>query len=164
MRLAVWSLIAGDRSRAEEMARKARETADRSTVVAAAIAGFLAQPPMPAAEWKARALKLAPLAPEAEIRDYALAHALLLAHDFAGAGEVLERMYTDGECDLETGRTAEAASLLARTPVPPLNGLSPFAAFYFPTLLDLRARLAAQQGHAAEAKADAALFHQLAGK
>jgi hypothetical protein len=145
--------------------------------VAAAIAGFLAQPPMPAAEWKARALKLAPLAPEAEIRDYALAHALLLAHDFAGAGEVLERMYTDGEgasdeglsvllaeCDLETGRTAEAASLLARTPVPPLNGLSPFAAFYFPTLLDLRARLAAQQGHAAEAKADAALFHQLAGK
>jgi Flp pilus assembly protein TadD len=177
VRLAVWSLIAGDRSRAEEMARKARETADRSTVVAAAIAGFLAQPPMPAAEWKARALKLAPLAPEAEIRDYALAHALLLAHDFAGAGEVLERMYTDGEgasdeglsvllaeCDLETGRTAEAASLLARTPVPPLNGLSPFAAFYFPTLLDLRARLAAQQGHAAEAKADAALFHQLAGK
>ena len=177
VRLAVWSLVTGDRPRAEEMARKARETADRSTATAAAIASFLAQPPAAAAEWKARALQLAPLAQETEVRDYALAHALLLARDFAGAGEVLERMYTTGEgasdeglpvllaeCDLETGRTAEAAALLARTPVPPVNGLSPFAAFYFPALLDLRARLAAQQGRAAEAKAEAALFRQLAGR
>ncbi|MGA2113470.1 MAG: hypothetical protein ABSH56_01825 [Bryobacteraceae bacterium] len=175
LRLAVWSLVAGDRPRAEAMARKARETADRATSTAAAIAVFLAQPPAAAAEWKARAGKFAPRAAETEIRDYALAHALLLARDFAGAGEVLERMYANGEgssdegipvllaeCDLETGRTAEAAALLAHTPVPPVNGPSPFAAFYFPTLLDLRARLAAQQGRAAEAKADAALYRQLA--
>ncbi len=174
VRLAVWSLVTGDRPRAEEMAQKARQTADRSTSAAAAIAGFLAQPPMPSAEWKAQALKLAPLAPETEIRDYVLAHALLLARDFADAGEILQRMYTNGEalsdeglpvllawCDLETGRAAEAAPLLARTPVPPANGLSPFAAFYFPALLDLRARLAAQQGRAAEAKADANLFRKL---
>jgi Flp pilus assembly protein TadD len=177
VRLAVWSLVAGDRPRAEAMARKARETGDRATSTAAAIAAFLAQPPAAAAEWKVRAGKFAPLAAETEIRDYALAHALLLARDFAGAGEVFERMYTNGEgssdeglpvllaeCDLETGRLAEAAALLARTPVPPVHGLSPFAAFYFPTVLDLRARLAAQQGHAAEAKADAALFRQLAGR
>lgn len=177
VRLAVWSLIAGDRPRAEEMARKARQTADRSTSAAAAIAAFLAQPPVPAAEWKARAVQLAPLPIEAEVRDYALAHALLLAHDYAGAGDLLQRMYTSGEgssdeglpvllaeCDLETGRTAEAAALLSRTPVPPLAGLSPFAAFYFPTLLELRARLAAKQGHAAEATADELLYRRLVGQ
>jgi len=177
VRLTVWSLVSGDPQRAQELARKARETADRSTAAAAAIASFLAQPPATAEEWKARALRLAPLDAETEIRDYALAHALLLAHDFTGAGEIFERIYNNGEdssddglpvllawCELETGRTAEAAAILARTPVPPVNGPSLFDAFSFPQLLNLRARLAAQQGRAAEAKADAALFRQLAGQ
>ena len=100
-----------------------------------------------------------------------------MAHDFARAGEIFERIYNNGEdpsdeglpvllawCELETGRTAAAAAILARTPIPPANGPSAFEAFYFPRLLNLRARLAAREGRTAQAQADANLYRRLSGQ
>jgi len=174
--LAIWSLILGRPPVAEQMATKAVSLAVPASAAEALIARFLAQPPATAAEWQARAARLAPNPAQQNIRDTVLAYALLLSREFAPAAEVLQRLYNSAESSnneglpvllarayLETGRQSDAAPLLEFNPVPPITGPGVFTALYFPRLFELRARLAEKQGQTQAAQANLKIFALLSG-
>ena len=170
--LSVWSLIAGDRAAAGQMSAKAVTLASRGSVVEAAVAQFLAQPPATAAEWQARAGRLMPNPAQRNIRDTVLGYALLLSREFAPAADVLQGLYdrtppTSGNeglpvllawAYLETGRDNDAAPPLALNPVPPITGPTVYTALYFPRIFELRAQLAAKRGDAQQAQENTRVF------
>lgn len=175
--LAVWSLILGERPAAEQLATKALTIAVPTSTAEAAVARFLVQPPVGAAEWQARAERLAPNPAQQDIRNTVLAYALLLSREFAPASEVLRRMYDSAGSTgseglpvllawsyLETGRPGDAAPLLQFNPVPPITGPGVFTALYFPRIFELRAQLAEKQGNAAAAQANRKIFSSLSGE
>jgi Flp pilus assembly protein TadD len=164
--LAIWSLLMGDRAAAAEMAQRTAAQAGPASIGISVVARFLAQPSASAAEWTARAERLFPVANSA--RDLTLAYALLLEKQFQPAAVLLKRIHaaTGPSSDeslpvllawtlVETGRTAEAAPLLAANPVPPPSGVGPMMSFYFPRLYYLR-------GVAGD-RASLRLFLQLSG-
>ena len=170
--LAIWRLVAGDRAAASRMAAKAGVQS-----LPAVMANFLAQPPGNAAEWTARAGRLAPRPEQGAIRDFALGYALLGAKEYAAASVVLRRMYESGEDSsdeglpvllawsyLETGRDKDAAGLLAWNPIPPAGGPNPFMPFYFPRLFLLRADAAAKAGRKDEEEANRRIYRQLSSE
>lgn len=149
--LAVWSLLAGDRTSGAMLAEKAAALAVPGSAVEVAMVRFLTQPPASPAEWQARAEHLAPNPAQQAVRDTVLAYALLLSHQFAPAAEHFRRLYDEGAaetnegipvllawCYQETGRASDAAPLLEMTPVPSVNGPSIFTSFYFPRVLAMR--------------------------
>jgi tetratricopeptide (TPR) repeat protein len=174
--LAVWNLVLGDRAAAAEMARKGALLAGPSSVGAAMVARFLAEPPASSSEWSTRAQRLFPNASGNSIKDLALAYALLLGRQFQPASLLLQQLY-DGanpESDpslpvmlawtcLETGRANDAAPLLRFNPIPSTNGVSMFAPFYLPRIYYLRGLLAEKQGKPDEARANYQIFRQLSG-
>lgn len=174
--LAIWSLMLGDRAAAQQMALKAAALADPLTGPEAVVARFLTLGPMTAQEWQQEADKLAPNAAQHGIKEFALAHALLLGKQFGPALEVLRGVYNEGNSTqdeslpvllawalIETSDDKDAAPLLEPNPIPAPTGVGPFTSFYFPRLFFLRGELAARQGKADEAKADYKLFVQLSG-
>jgi tetratricopeptide (TPR) repeat protein len=174
--LAVWSLVAGDRPAAQLTSAKAVVLAGPASGVEAAVARFLAQPPAAAAEWQVRVERLIPDPAQGTIRDSTLAYALLLSREFGPAAEILRRLHEAGSdardaglpvmlawAYLETGRDKDAAALVKFNPVPAVTGPGFFAPFYFPQIFELRARLAAKQGRADEAKSNGNLFAALSG-
>jgi Flp pilus assembly protein TadD len=174
--LAIWSLMLGDRAKAQQASMKAAALADQTTAAEATIARFIAQPSATPEEWRRRADVLAPTAALAAVKDIALAYALLLDKQAGPTAEVLKRMYEAGAGPsqegapvllawsyLALGKTQEAAPLLELNPTPPITGVSAFTSLYFPRLYFLRGEVARQQGKADGAKADYKLFLQLSG-
>jgi len=174
--LALWSLILGQQPVAGQMATKAVSLAVGASATEALVARFLAQPPASAAEWQARAGRLAPNPQQQNIRDTVLAYALLLSREFAPAADVLHRLYNSAGSSgneglpvllawayLETGRQNDAAPLLEFNPVPPITGPGVFTALYFPRLFELRARLAEKQGQTQAAQENRKVFALLSG-
>ncbi len=175
--LAIWSLLLGDRTTAADMARKSAPLAGSSSLGLSILARFLTQPPASPAEWADRAARLLPNAPQAGLRDLALAYALLLERQFQPASVVLKRIHdtTGPVADqgvsillawslLETGHPQEAAPLLKPNPLPSPSGVGPTIGFYFPRLYELRARAAEQTGNPGEARANRELFQRLSGR
>jgi tetratricopeptide (TPR) repeat protein len=174
--LAVWSVALGDRAAAARMAQKAGSLATPASANTVAVAQFLAQPSASTAEWGARADRAFSQSAEKSLRDRALAYALLVDGQFGVALQTLKAAYEgDGSgsdegtalmlawCYVETGLAKEAAGLLRFNPLPPRAGIDPFRVFYFPRLLYLRGRVAAQAGQADAAGAEFRLFRQLSG-
>ncbi len=167
--MAVWDLMTNDRAAAQERL-KAAAPPDAASSSAVLIARFLAQPSASAAEWQARADRLAPNAAQNAVKLRMLGWALLLDHQFAAAKAALQKIYdTTGVssnegitvllawCDVETGDYNSAAPLLAQTPVPPASGVSTFMPLWFPRIFELRAAVAEKGGRADEAKQDAGI-------
>jgi Flp pilus assembly protein TadD len=173
--MALWGLMMGNREAAAALAEKSLAMATPASALTATVARFLAQPAASAAEWAARAERLAPNPAQATIRNTALAYALLLARQYQAATPVLEQLYGEGQSAgegvfvmlawtyLETGRTAEAAALLRFNPIPPTTGLGPFTSFYFPRFYYLRGAAAERLGKSAAARDNYALFQKLSG-
>jgi hypothetical protein len=125
----------------------------------AIVAAFLAMPPAPASEWSVRAERQFGGANQTQIRNFALAYALLVNKEFGAAQLLFKQMWESGTpvadegmplmlawCYLETGKVKEAAPLLRFNPIPNINGLSPYAAFYLPRVFYLRGLLAQKEG------------------
>lgn len=175
--MALWSLMAGDRPGAQEMAQKAVAAAGQKPSAAVVIARFLAQPSASVEEWQSRVARLAPNPAQTTVRDQMLAFALLLDGQFEAAKAPLQHLYdvtgTAGYegitvllawCDVETGKFQDADPLLALTPVPPTNGLDTFMPLWFPRLFQLRAEVARKSGKAAGANQNQELFEKLSGR
>ena len=174
--LALWSLMAGDRAAALQMAQKAAALATQATAPAAFIGRFLAQPSASVEEWTARADRFVPNPAQAALRDQMLAFALVLDGKVKEAGTALQRIYevtpvgsNEGVpvllawSHLESGDAAGAAQLLKLNPVPPMAGVSTFMPVYFPRIFELRSKVAAKAGRADEAKQNLDLFKKLSG-
>jgi predicted Zn-dependent protease len=102
--------------------------------------------------------------------------ALLFARKFADATPPLERLYretnpsADGQVRtllawayVKTNRTADAAGLLNRYPLPLNSGEPMFASLIFPRYLFLRATVLEGQGKRAQAKSAYELYLKYAG-
>ncbi len=165
--LALWHLLLGDRAAA------ARAIAQEQPSGATGIARFLLQPPASPAEWARRGAAGLPNPAAATVRDTLVSTALLIEKQFAAASPVLKQLYDNPATVsdpavpvalawtlVETGRTAEAASLLRWNPIPPNNGPGPLMSVYFPRFYYLRALAA---GNTDQARADYRLFLQLSG-
>ncbi len=174
--LSLWSLMLGDRAAAMQLAVKALGIASPAARGNALVAAFLAQDPAPASEWTVRAERLFGGAAQAGIRNFALAHALLLNREFPAAQLLLKQMWESGGtvadegmpvmlawADIETGRFDEAAPLLVFNPLPNTNGLTPYASFYLPRIFYLRGALAAKQSRAGDAASEFRKFLAFSG-
>jgi tetratricopeptide (TPR) repeat protein len=175
--LALWSLMAGDRATALQIAQKSAALATQATAPAAFIGRFLAQPSASVEEWTARADRFVPSPAQAALRDQMLAFALLLDGKVKEAAAPLQRIYevtalgaNEGLpvllawSHLESGDANAAAQLLKLNPVPPMAGVSTFMPVYFPRIFELRSKVAAKAGKADEAKQSLDLFKKLSGK
>ena len=174
--LAVWNLTLGDHAAAAQLAQRGALLAGPTSTGAAMVARFLAEPTASSSEWSVRAERFFPNAAENSLKNFALAYALLLDRQFQPASLLLKQLY-DGanpEADpglpamlawtrLETGSANDAAPLLSLNPIPSSNGVSLFAAFYFPRIYYLRGLLAEKQGKPDEARTNYQLFRQLSG-
>jgi tetratricopeptide (TPR) repeat protein len=175
--LALWSLMAADRTIALEMAQKAAALATPATAPAAFIGRFLAQPSASPDEWAARADRFVPNPAQAALKDQMLAFALLLDGKVKEAAAPLQRIYEGTAVGaneslpvllawshFESGDANTAAQLLKLNPVPPMAGVSTFMPVYFPRIFELRSKLAAKAGKADEAKQNLDLFNKLSGR
>jgi tetratricopeptide (TPR) repeat protein len=175
--IAIWDLMANDRPAAQEFAQKAASLAERSSVGAALVARFLAQPSVSAEEWQARADRFVTNPAQTAARDQMLAYALLLDRQFKAAKVVQQRLYdatgtasNEGMpvllawCDVENGQPDAATPLLGRTPVPPSAGVTTFMPLWFPRIFELRAIIAEKAGKADEAKQNRDLFGKLSAR
>jgi Flp pilus assembly protein TadD len=173
--LSIWSLALGDRAAAAQMADRAMMLAGPASAATAVVSRFVAQSPAAAEEWTARAAREFPQPAQKQVRDIALAYALLADRQFAAAAPMLQTLYDSGAANddstpvllawayLETGRAKEASALLRFNPLPPGAGLRPFRVFYFPRLFYLRGRAAAAAGNSDSARAQYRLFLQFSG-
>jgi tetratricopeptide (TPR) repeat protein len=172
--LAIWSLTMGRREVAAQMAAKSAALAGAAPGGMATMAQFLTQPPASSSEWAVRAERSFPDAAQASFRNFARAYAVLFEKDFAAAVPLLRELYQSGAQDpsvpvllawayLQTGKTAEAAPLLARIPIPSREGAAAFSVMQFPRLFYLRGMLAEKEGKADAARAAYRTFLQLSG-
>jgi len=175
--LVIWSLNAGDRERAQRYVHCATAGArDPAAAMLARTCQFLAQPAAPADEWTARAERFFPGPTEATLRRSALAHALLLAGQFAAALAPLKELHGQTPASspepvnvllawalIEAGRFAEAGPLLETYPLPEPAFQQPFSCLSFPRLFRLRGVLLEKQGRRAEATASFRLYEELGG-
>jgi Flp pilus assembly protein TadD len=174
--LALWSLELGDRAAATGYAERAGMLAVAGSLPIAKMARFLVQSPANSSEWAVRAEREFSEPGQASLRNFARAYALLLAQEYPEAALLLREMYqaSNPVADetlpvllawsyLRTGRTAEAAPLLAANPIPSGAGPTPFSTMHFPRLIFLRGELAAKQGSQDEARRLHRLFLLLSG-
>jgi len=170
-------LVLGDRAAAAEMARKGALLAGPSSVGAAMVARFLAEPPASSSEWSTRAQRLFPNASGIPSRISRWPTRSCSAGNSSPPPCCCSNS-TDGanpESDpslpvmlawtcLETGRANDAAPLLRFNPIPSTNGVSMFAPFYLPRIYYLRGLLAEKQGKPDEARANYQIFRQLSAR
>lgn len=150
--LAEWTLFAGDRAAAAQLALQAATLgAGGPAGPAAFLARFLTQPSAGAAEWNNRADQMFRNVPQPALKDVTLARALLLDRQYAAAVPVFQRASDETASDpsipvllawalIESGHRDQAAAALRDNPVPPYNGIDPFAGLAFRRLKDLRAQ------------------------
>lgn len=169
VQLSFWALEAGDRERARQFALRAAPSNSL-----AAICRFVSGPPAPAVEWAARAEQVFPQPGQVGFRRYALAYALLLSRDFAGAVPRLTEIYRQTPPSapdpvevllawalVETGRIKEAGELLSVNPVPEPLGEHPVLSLSFPRIFQLRGIVLEKEGRGAESKVNWELFRRL---
>jgi tetratricopeptide (TPR) repeat protein len=174
--LAVWSLALGNRENARLAAARAAQLAGPASAGIVSMIAFLTQPPASSSEWAVRAERAFPEAAQAPLRGFARAYALLLAKDYADAALVLKEMHVAsggagdqsipvllGWAYLMSGKTAEAAPLLARFPLPSPEGPAPFMVMHWPRVLYLRGLLAEKQGRMEAARGEYRTFLRLSG-
>jgi tetratricopeptide (TPR) repeat protein len=174
--LAIWNLLLGDRDAAAQAAQKAAGLATPASAVPVTLARFLSQPPATAAEWQARADKLAPNPALAPLRAMALADALLIAGEFEAARPILQQMYDGGNptadeglpvllawADAETGHIPEAAALVRFNQPLSDAGLNWSTPLHFPRIYEVRAVVAGKQGKADEARENQRIYRALSG-
>jgi Flp pilus assembly protein TadD len=175
--IALWNLMLGDRAAAAQAAEKAMHGTSPTARGNAMVAAFLSMPPVSASEWSVRAEQVFGGQGQTQIRNFALAYALVLNKEFPAAQLLFKQMWESGTpvpdeglplmlawCYLETGKTKEAAPLLRFNPIPNINGLTPYTAFYLPRLFYLRGLLAEKEGRGNEAQAEYKKFRDLGGK
>jgi Flp pilus assembly protein TadD/TolB-like protein len=156
--LAIWSLAAGDASKAKAYAQKAAETA-RNPVARnlAAVANFLSSQAGSAEQWKARAMQALPGPQQAHLRNQLLGYALLLNGKFPDAVPIWRDLYAnsdpnaDGEARVmlawalaQSAQGAEAAKLLEKYPFPAKAPEIGLGSMVFPRLRTLKAELKGQ--------------------
>jgi tetratricopeptide (TPR) repeat protein len=173
--LGIWKLELGDAAAARAHAERAAAMASPANTGLPAAVRFLAEPPAAASEWKARAERAFAFPAGTEVKQLALAAALLRSGEFAEATPVMRDLYSrwlpsTGDPVVPvllawalagSGRHAEAAPLLAHLPAPRAGSLSPFTALWFPRVFELRAKVSEKQGNAAEARAGGAVWRAL---
>ena len=175
--LSVWSLDMGNQTEARRQALQAIATA--TTPAArnlAAVCRFLTEGPAPASEWSAKAGRAFPDPSQSLVKRFALAYALLFSKQFAEASALLRELSAQTHpsspdpvnvmlawANMESGRFAEAQSLLETYPVPHPAGEQTFASLAFPRVFFLRAVLLDKQNRREEAKAGYRLFLKLSG-
>jgi len=168
LQLAAWLAAAGDHAQARRHAEWAVQ-AFRGTASAriAGICKFVAQPEAPPAEWVARAAREFPPPAGDNLRQPALAYALLLGGHFSDAVEVLTELHLrDTPASpwqwnvllawalIETGKLAQALPLLETYSIPALgfDGQCAFSFLAFPHLFELKARALEADGRGKEAR------------
>jgi tetratricopeptide (TPR) repeat protein len=174
--LALWSLMAGDRAAALELAQKAAAQSTPATATVALVARFLAQPSASPEEWNTRVDRFVPNPAQSSLRDQMLAFALLLDGKIKAAAAPLQRIYDStgvatneglpvllAWTHLENGDAPAAAQLLKLNPVPPIAGVDTFMPLYFPRIFELRGKLAQKNGKPDEAGSNLELFSKLSG-
>jgi tetratricopeptide (TPR) repeat protein len=174
--LALWSLMLGDRAAASQLAMKAVRIGSPAARGNAIVAAFLTLPPASGSEWSVRAEQQFGGPGQTQIKNFALAYALLVNKDFPAAQLLFKEMWDSGSpvadegipvmlawSYLETGKVKEAAPLLRFNPVPSANGLTPYASFYLPRLLYLRGVLAQKEGRGDAARVEFKKFLDLSG-
>jgi tetratricopeptide (TPR) repeat protein len=174
--LSIWTLMLGNREGAASLASKAAAIEARAASPQVTLAQFFSQPPAPAAEWEARARKLAPNPAMGAVGTVALTDALLLSKEFPAALPLLKAMYDNGNAAVdeglpvllawacvETGQFSEAANLLRSNPPLSNAGLNWSTPLYFPRIFYLRAVVAEKQGKAQEASENRRIFEALSG-
>jgi tetratricopeptide (TPR) repeat protein len=174
--LSLWNLMLGDRTAAAQLAQKALSIASQASAGNAFVARFLSMPPAQPSEWAARAEQQFPGPGLANMRNLALAYALLGNRQFAAAQPLLQQMWDNGApmageglpvvlawSYLETGKTPEAGALLRQNPIPPRTGVEPYTTFYLPRLFYLRGLVAEKEGRGGEAKEQYRKFLELSG-
>jgi Flp pilus assembly protein TadD len=174
--LSVWALELGDRAGATAAAQKSISLATPASAGNAVVARFLALPEAPAAEWSVRANQQFGAPAQAQLRNLALAYALLMNREFAAAQTVLEPMWRNGAaltdeglpvllawCYVETGKLREAEALLRPYPIPPTGGPAVYTSLYLPRLFYLRGVVAEKGGRGEEARKEYRKFLDLSG-
>jgi tetratricopeptide (TPR) repeat protein len=174
--LALWTLMMGDRPAAQQLAAKAASLASPAARGNAIVTAFLALPPASASEWTVRAEQQFGGPGQTNIKNFALAYALLVNREFQAAQLLFKQMWESGSpvadeglplmlawCYLETGKPKEAAPLLRFNPVPNTAGLTPYVPFYLPRLFYLRGMLAEKEGRTGDAAAEFKKFLALSG-
>jgi tetratricopeptide (TPR) repeat protein len=174
--LATWSMMLGDRENAARLAQQSLALAGQGSAGNAIIARFFSQPPASSSEWTVRAEQQFPGPQQTALKNFALAHALLLDKHFQAAQLLFREMWESGSpiadeglpvllawCDLETGRFKEAEPLLRDNPIPSAAGLTPYVGFYIPRILYLRGLLAEKEGRKDDARAFYEKFLALSG-
>lgn len=174
--LALWNLMLGDRTAAQQLSGKGIRIASPQARGNAFVSAFLAMPAAGPSEWSVRAERAFAGPNAAGIRDFALAYALLVNSEFQAAQLLLKQTWESGTpaADeglpvmlawtlLETGKPQEAAPLLRFNPVANANGLTPYASFYLPRIFYLRGVLAQKEGRTSDADAEFKKFLTLSG-
>jgi tetratricopeptide (TPR) repeat protein len=174
--LAIWLLETGDTAAARAQAEKSVSLAGPASAGMAAVARFLTEPPASSTEWAVRAERLFPAPGAAGMKNFALACALLFAREYGVASPLLKEIYAHwtpaGDPAIPvmlawayagSGRTRDAAPLVARNPIPQGAGLNIFTSMWFPRLFFLRGETLASQGKTAEARDEYRLFLNLSG-
>jgi Flp pilus assembly protein TadD len=173
--LAVWALQLNDRAAGSRLAAQGAALATPATAGALALSRLVTMPSAPAGEWAKRAEQAFPGAPQ-NVRDLALAYALLLDHRLAEAAPLLRsleaRTGPNGDRSLavdlawaliETGKVEEAAPLLRFYPVLTADNARPYVGLYFPRFFQLRAIVAERTGKADEARENRRIYAALGG-
>ena len=147
---AIWELSAGQTQSANKHSTTALQLGNTQSLINAAIAHFLAQPPATAAEWRARAEHSINGAGAEQVRRLATAYAYLLSRQFTDAAAVWKTIYEgDNPNDqgtgflyawalVETGQAAQAAPILKTNPIPGPLPSANFENLYFPALFAWR--------------------------
>jgi tetratricopeptide (TPR) repeat protein len=174
--LALWHLALGNRETAASMGGRAIAASLPANGASAYFARFLAQPDASPAEWETRAGRFFQNPAVSQLKQFALACALLYGKHFEAAVPVVQQVEQAGSIAndpilpvlrawtlVETSHPSEAASFLRWNPVPPPTGFGGFWTLGFPRIFYLRAALATSQGKPDEAKAQYRLFLQLSG-
>ena len=178
LRLAIWSLVAGDREAAQAHAARIDElAADGSAGGAVKLIRLLAQPAANAAIWRQRAAASFPGPALEDLREQAVTYGLLLSGRPEEAIEGLQMLLAKAKpfggeeprvllagALLATGDHADARRLLAYDPVIQPGEEPLLYPLVFPRILYLRGRLAEESGETAAAVNFYRLFRRYSGE
>lgn len=175
---AIWMLQEKRKPEAQAMAAAARALArSPGSAGMATIAGLLASPSAPPAQWQARARALFPPNTPPNISQAALAYALFLDGHYQPAATLLEGVVKASSpsvvdepqallagAALQSGDAARAAQSLVRWPLPPIPGESVFASMWFPGVIEWRAKVIEQTKGPAAAVPFFSIYNAIVGR
>jgi len=169
--LAIWNLSLGDRPAAERIAKTMASKPGMPPVLLA-MASFLSQSPVPAAEWEARARVFG----QSPLRDQFIAYGLVFGREVREALPFLRRSWEQMNPNneegmpvllawsmMEAGQWEGITSLVGPTPIPQATGPGLLTSLFFPRLFYLRGRNYERLGKHDQALENYRLFLKLAG-